>query len=88
MQKEPNRTLREWRDYYRALLPGLGGAAIGSAFFIVLALVAHPFEVGPIGLLMLALWAGGCGGYLFGRHVEASERAKQKAKIAREKITG
>ena len=70
----------KFRTYIDALLGGLGGAAFGSAFFIVFALIAEQFEADTVGLGFLALYAGGCGGYLFGRHCEASERDKASTK--------
>lgn len=76
MRIQPLGIAKEFRTYFDALLPGLGGAAIGAAFFIVFALLAGLFDIGPTGLGFLALYAGGCGGYLFGRHWEARERDK------------
>lgn len=67
--------------YVEALFGGLGGAVAGLAFFIVFAAVTYYFELGQTGLLFMALYAGGCGGFMFGRHAQQHEQEQLQGKI-------
>ncbi len=77
-------SIEEFKSYFVPLVPGLFGAFVGVAYLIVFSSITLLFEVGPLGMVVMALYAGGCGGFIMGRQWERQEKEEKIKKQGRE----